>query len=73
MVKALDNPKITHLSVPSTLRFVGILTAILPPKGRRWLTKKFGNDTVFLNYDAAARASYEQRAQSAIGVVEDKP
>ena len=40
-------------------------------KGRRWLTKKLGNDTVFLNYDTKARASYEQRAQTAVGVVED--
>jgi NAD(P)-dependent dehydrogenase (short-subunit alcohol dehydrogenase family) len=72
VVKALDNPKITHLSVPGPLRFVGLLTALLPPKGRRWLTKKFGNDDVFLNFDATARASYEQRAQTAVGVVEDK-
>jgi short-subunit dehydrogenase len=71
VVKALDNPKITHLSIPGNLRFVGIITALLPPKGRRWLTKKFGNDTVFLNYDATARAKYEARAQSAIGVIEE--
>ncbi len=72
VVKALDNPKITHLSVPGPLRFVGTLSAVLPPKGRRWLAKKLGNDTVFLKYDAQARASYEQRAQTAIGVVEHK-
>ena len=29
-----------------------------------------GNDTVFLDYDRAARDGYERRAQSAIGVVE---
>jgi hypothetical protein len=29
-----------------------------------------GNDTVFLNFDRTARASYEQRAQAAQGVVE---
>jgi short-subunit dehydrogenase len=71
VVKALDNPKVTHLSVPGPLRFVGTISALLPPKGRRWLAKKLGNDTVFLNYDTTARANYEQRAQSALGVVED--
>ena len=42
------------------------ITQLLPPKGRRWLSHKMGNDTVFLNFDTTARAGYEQRAQSAI-------
>jgi short-subunit dehydrogenase len=69
IVKALDKPK-THVSVPAPLRFVGALTAMLSPKGRRWLSKKMGNDRVFLEFDAKARQGYEQRAQAAQGVVE---
>jgi hypothetical protein len=30
-----------------------------------------GTDRVFLDFDAGARAAYEQRAQSATGVVEN--
>jgi short-subunit dehydrogenase len=69
IVKALDKPK-THVSVPAPLRFVGALTAMLSPKGRRWLSKKMGNDRVFLEFDQKARQGYEQRAQAARGVVE---
>ncbi|MGV0802252.1 SDR family NAD(P)-dependent oxidoreductase, partial [Mycolicibacterium elephantis] len=32
---------------------------------------KLGLDRVFLDFDTAARQGYEQRAQSAQGVVED--
>jgi hypothetical protein len=45
---------------------------LLPPRGRRWLSHKLGNDTVFMNFDATARAGYENRAQSATGVLEDE-
>ena len=69
VVKVLDKPK-TQVSVPAPLRFVGALTAMLSPRGRRWLSKKMGNDRVFLDFDATARQSYEQRAQAAQGVVE---
>lgn len=70
VVKVLDKPSITHLSVPGPLRAVSALTQLLGPRARRWLAHKLGNDTVFLNYDTGARSSYEQRAQSAIGVAE---
>jgi short-subunit dehydrogenase len=69
VVKVLDRPT-TLVSVPATLRFVGAITPTLSPKARRWLSKKMGNDTVFLNFDRKARESYEQRAQAAQGVVE---
>jgi short-subunit dehydrogenase len=69
VVKALDKPK-THVSVPGPLRFVAAATAMLGPRGRRWLSKKMGNDRVFLDFDRAARQSYEQRAQTATGVIE---
>lgn len=69
IVKSLDKPK-THVSVPAPLRFVGALTAMLSPRGRRWLSAKMGNDRTFLDFDATARQSYEQRAQAAQGVVE---
>ena len=69
VVKVLDKPT-TLVSVPPALRFVSAITPTLAPKARRWLSHKMGNDTVFLDYDRAARDGYERRAQSAIGVVE---
>ena len=42
----------------------------LPPRGRRWLSKKMGTDRVFLDLDTTARAAYEKRAQTATGVLE---
>jgi NADP-dependent 3-hydroxy acid dehydrogenase YdfG len=71
IIKALDNPKRTHLSVPGSLRFIGALTSMLSPRARRFLGRKTGNDTVFLEFDHAARKSYEDRAQTARGVLED--
>jgi NAD(P)-dependent dehydrogenase (short-subunit alcohol dehydrogenase family) len=69
VIKVLDKPT-TLVSVPAALRFVSAITPMLSPKARRWLSHKMGNDTVFLDFDRKARASYEQRAQTAQGVVE---
>jgi NADP-dependent 3-hydroxy acid dehydrogenase YdfG len=69
IVKALDKPK-THVSVPAPLRFIGAVTSMLGPRGRRWLSKQMGTDHVFLAVDKTARQSYEDRAQSATGVIE---
>lgn len=69
IVKAIDRPK-THVSVPTPLRFVAALTSMLGPRGRRWLARKMGNDRVFLDFDKTERQSYEDRAQSATGVIE---
>ncbi|AQT78482.1 short-chain dehydrogenase [Mycolicibacterium litorale] len=69
VVKTLDKPK-TVVSVPYPLRFIAAGTAFLPPRARRWLGRKMGTDRVFLDFDTAARAAYEQRAQSATGVLE---
>jgi NAD(P)-dependent dehydrogenase (short-subunit alcohol dehydrogenase family) len=69
IVKLLDKPN-TLASVPGPLRFVGAITPILTPRARRWMSRKMGNDTVFLNVDAEARKGYEQRAQAALGVVD---
>jgi short-subunit dehydrogenase len=71
VVKVLDKPT-TAVSVPGPLRPISILSQLLPPRGRRWLSHKLGNDTVFMNFDATARAGYENRAQSATGVLEDE-
>jgi short-subunit dehydrogenase len=71
IVKALDKPK-THVSVPAPLRFVGAVTSMLGPRGRRWLSKQMGNDRVFLDFDAHARQTYEDRARSATGVVDNQ-
>jgi short-subunit dehydrogenase len=71
IVKVLDKPK-SVVSVPSWGRSFAALTTLLPDRGRRWLNKKMGNDTVFLNLDTSARRSYEDRAQHATGVVEHK-
>lgn len=70
VVKVLNKPT-TAVSVPGALRPISIVSQLLPPRGRRWLSHKLGNDTVFLTFDPAARAGYERRAQSATGVVED--
>jgi hypothetical protein len=70
-VKVLDKPK-TQVSVPGWGRSIGIMAMMLPARGRHWLNKKMGNDTVFLNLDAKARQAYEDRAQHATGVIEHK-
>ena len=69
VVKTLDKPK-THVSVPTPLRFTAQAAQMLGPRGRRWLNKRLGLDTVFLDFDVKARQNYEQRAQAAQGVVE---
>ena len=69
VVKTLNKPK-THVSVPGPLRFTAQAAQMLGPRGRRWLNKRLGLDTVFLNFDRTARQSYESRAQAAQGVVE---
>src|SRR6478736_3934404 len=53
------------------LRFTAQAAQMLGPRGRRWLNKHLGLDTVFLDFDVNARQSYEQRARAAQGVVED--
>ena len=58
------------MSVPAPLRFVGAVTSMLGPRGRRWLSKQMGNDHVFLDFDKTARQVYEERAQAALGVIE---
>lgn len=70
VVKVLDKPSLTHLSVPGPVRAVAAVTTLLPPRARRWLSHKLGNDTVFLRLDNAARAAYERRAQSSTGVLD---
>lgn len=69
IIKTLNKPK-THVSVPPPLRFTAQAAQLLPPRGRRRLNKALGLDTVFLDYDAAKRKSYEDRAQDARGVIE---
>jgi short-subunit dehydrogenase len=71
IVKVLDRPK-TLVSVPGNGRLIAVVAQLLPDRGRRWLNKKMGNDTVFLNFDTTARRAYEDRAQHATGVVEHK-
>ena len=69
VIKTLNKPK-THVSVPSPLRFTAQAAQMLGPRGRRWLNKRLGLDTVFLNFDRTARQSYESRARAAQGVVD---
>jgi short-subunit dehydrogenase len=69
VVKVIDKPT-TIMSVPRQLRFVAALASMLGPRGRRWLSRKLGNDRVFLDFDATAREHYEDRAQHALGVTE---
>src|SRR4051812_35793208 len=67
--KTLEKAK-THVSVPAPVRFTGQAAQMLGPRGRRWLNKRLGLDSVFLDFDVEARRSCEQRAQAAQGVVE---
>ncbi len=69
VIKTLEKPK-THVSVPTPLRFTAQTAQMLGPRGRRWLNKRLGLDSVFLTFDRDKRQSYEHRAQSAQGVVE---
>lgn len=69
IIKTLEKPK-THVSVPTPLRFTAQAAQMLGPRGRRWLNKRLGLDSVFLTFDHDKRQSYEHRAQSAQGVVE---
>jgi short-subunit dehydrogenase len=70
IVGALDKPR-THVSVPQPARLVGPVVSMLGPRSRRWFNKRIGADKLFLDdVDHAARAFYEERAQSALGVVE---
>ena len=52
------------------LRFTAQAAQMLGPRGRRWLNKRLGLDSVFLTFDRTERQNYEQRAQAAQGVVE---
>ncbi|OBK70670.1 SDR family oxidoreductase [Mycobacterium sp. 1274761.0] len=69
IVKTLNKPK-THVSVPAPLRFTAQAAQMLGPRGRRWLNKRLGLDSVFMTFDHDKRRSYEQRAQASQGVVE---
>ena len=71
VVKVLDKPK-TQVAVPRWGRHFSIMAMLLPARGRRWLNKKMGNDTVFLNLDTKSRQAYEDRAHHATGVIEHK-
>jgi NADP-dependent 3-hydroxy acid dehydrogenase YdfG len=70
IVNVLDRPK-TVVAVPHPMRFIGPVLAMLGPRGRRWLNRRTGADRLFLDLDVAARRSYEERAQAAVGVVGD--
>jgi NAD(P)-dependent dehydrogenase (short-subunit alcohol dehydrogenase family) len=69
VIKTLEKPK-THVSVPTPLRFTAQAAQMLGPRGRRWLNKRLGLDTVFLDFDRTKRETYENRAQAAQGVVD---
>jgi len=70
IIGALDKPR-TQVSVPQAARFVGPVVSMLGQRGRRWLNKRIGTDSVFLeNIDHAARRFYEERAQAATGIEE---
>ncbi|CAN5513723.1 SDR family oxidoreductase [soil metagenome] len=68
IVDVLNKPK-TLVAVPGPMRFVAPMLSMLSPRGRRWLNRRTGADRVFLDLDVAARRSYEERAQTALGVV----
>lgn len=69
VVKVLQKPK-TQVSVPGSLRFAAATAMMLPPRARRFLNRKMGNDRVFLEFDAATRQRYAARAESSTGLTE---
>ena len=69
VVRTLEKPK-TSVAVPYPYRFIAAVTAMLPPRGRRWLSMRMGTDRIFLDLDTTARSGYERRAQTATGLVE---
>ncbi len=71
IVNVLNKPK-SRVSVPAWGKSFAAVATLLPDRGRRWLNKQMGNDTVFLDFDTSARRSYEDRAQHATGVIEHK-
>ena len=71
VVRSSTSPT-TAVSVPGPLRPISILSQLLPPRGRRWLSHRLGNDTVFLTVDTGARR-IRACAQSATGLLEDQP
>ena len=68
VVKVLEKPK-THVVVPYPMRFMAPLMSMLGPRGRRWLNARVGSDRVFLDFDADARRAYQQRAETATGML----
>ena len=61
VIKTLEKPK-THVSVPAALRFTAQAAQMLGPRGRRWLNKRLGMDTVFLDFDVESA----RRAMSSV-------
>ena len=57
VIKILEKPK-THVSVPAPLRFTAQAAQMLGPRGRRWLNKRLGLDTVFLDFDVNAHGTF---------------
>lgn len=70
IVAVLNRPR-THVALPQVTRHFGPLVSMLGPRARRWVNRRVGADRLFLDFDVEARKSYEQRAQSATGVVCD--
>lgn len=56
-----------QVSVPAAARFGAIATALLSLRTRRWLSRRLGTDSLFLEVDTVARQNYEDRARSAHG------
>src|SRR5690606_8530422 len=53
--------------VPARLGVQIRLGALLPDRVRRALTRRLGLDTIFLDYDAAARKEYDARIRTSSG------
>lgn len=68
IVRTLNRPK-THVAIPYPMRFVSPLLSLLGPRMRRRLHRSMGSDRLFLDFDARARRAYDERAESATGVV----
>jgi NAD(P)-dependent dehydrogenase (short-subunit alcohol dehydrogenase family) len=49
------------VTVPRSLAFSSLQWGLMPTRAKRWMGRKTGMDTMFTDYDHAARAAYEER------------
>ncbi|MCB9438791.1 MAG: SDR family oxidoreductase [Mycolicibacterium sp.] len=72
VVGVLDRPR-TQVMVPAGMRVMAPILGLLGARTRRWVHARMGSDRMFLDFDVAARRSYQQRVETATGLVQADP